>query len=77
MPGRDSYVDAAGFADPRDLADHLIAIARDEAAYQRFFDWKNEPLREDFMALVEREARTPIARLCDRLRMASPGGGAL
>lgn len=77
VPGRDSYIDAARFADPKDLADHLIAIARDDAAYRRFFAWKDEPLREAFMALVEREARTPIARLCDRLRMPSPDGGAL
>jgi Glycosyltransferase family 10 (fucosyltransferase) C-term/Fucosyltransferase, N-terminal len=67
VPGNDCYVDAAQFAEPRDLAAHLIRLGEDEAAYRRLFDWKLQPFRGRFLNLVEREARSPLTRLCDLL----------
>ena len=67
-PGDHCYIDASDFPDPRQLAEHLRAIASDDDRYSRFFEWKHQPLRDGFLKLVETEARSPVERLCELLR---------
>jgi hypothetical protein len=66
-PGDNCFIDVRAFAGPRELADHLLALDRDDDAYARFFDWKRKPYRAEFLAKLETQRRHPIARLCDRL----------
>ncbi|GIY74073.1 glycoprotein 3-alpha-L-fucosyltransferase A [Caerostris extrusa] len=37
---RNSYIDATRFSSPKELAEHLTAIANDSSWYNSFFDWK-------------------------------------
>ncbi|TWS95117.1 glycosyltransferase family 10 domain-containing protein [Reyranella sp. CPCC 100927] len=67
-PGDHCYIDASDFPDPRQLAEHLRAIAGDDERYGRFFDWKQRPLRDSFLKLIETESRSPVERLCALLR---------
>jgi alpha-1,3-fucosyltransferase 10 len=53
VPSRDAYINVRDFPEPRDLARHLDALAADEDAYRRFFDWRKRPLSPDFLALTE------------------------
>ena len=47
-PGDRCFIDAADYADPRALADHLLALSRDDDAYASYFEWKRKPLRRSF-----------------------------
>ncbi len=37
-PGENCFINAAEFDDPRCLAEYLLAVAKDEQLYRRFFD---------------------------------------
>jgi hypothetical protein len=64
-PGDRCYIDATAFSSAEDLADYLMDLDRDEAAYRRFFEWKTQPLRADFLSHLEGPARRvhPFDRL--------------
>lgn len=63
-PGDHCYIDAARFADPRDLAAYLAWLDRTPAEYERFFAWKREPLNQGFTTLITAEETHPLERLC-------------
>ena len=48
-PGENSFVHARDFSSPRELAEYLNHIARDDVAYSRFFDWRRRPLRPSLL----------------------------
>jgi hypothetical protein len=67
-PGERCYINALRFARPQELAEYLLHVAGNPAEYQRYLQWKSEPLREGFsrkLNLVERDA---FYRLADLLR---------
>jgi len=62
-PGNDCFIDATHYPSPRALAEHLLALAADEAAYARYLRWKTEPLRPSFLAMVEEVRHSALCRL--------------
>lgn len=52
-PAKDAFVDAHAFASPEELGRHLLALDRDDAAYQRLHAWRQRPLAELNPAFVE------------------------
>jgi alpha-1,3-fucosyltransferase 10 len=74
-PGPKSYIDATDFASPKDLADYLNALDRDDAAYAAYFAWRQAP-SEAFMQAVRANEENQFARLgrAIRLRMAERAG---
>ncbi|MDQ0394087.1 glycosyltransferase family 10 fucosyltransferase [Labrys monachus] len=72
-PGDRCFIDAADYADPRALADHLLALSRDDDAYASYFEWKRKPLRRNFETLVQEQATSWLARLARRVRTALAG----
>jgi hypothetical protein len=66
-PGGDCYIDASDFAGPRDLAEYLRTLSRDESAYEEYLKWKDQPYRQSFLDLVEGTTEHPFARLARRL----------
>lgn len=66
-PGENCYIDVRDFAGPAQLANHLKALDRDPAAYQRYLAWRNQPLRPAFLADVARSERS-LHKLLDRVR---------
>jgi Glycosyltransferase family 10 (fucosyltransferase) C-term/Fucosyltransferase, N-terminal/Coenzyme PQQ synthesis protein D (PqqD) len=63
-PGDHCFVNAADFADPRALADYLLEVSMDEQAYSRYFAWKEQPFRPNFVRLLEQQQEHPFVRLC-------------
>jgi hypothetical protein len=45
-PGENSFIHARDFSSARELAEYLNRAARDDAAYRRFFDWRQRPPRQ-------------------------------
>jgi hypothetical protein len=62
-PGDHCYIDASRFDAPRELARYLNELARDEAAYSRYLEWRTQPLRKSFVELLDRSAGEPFCRL--------------
>lgn len=62
-PAEDCYIDAADFSGPAELADYLLALDRDEAAYARYLNWRSRPCPASFEALVERNRKPGLERL--------------
>lgn len=67
-PGEQCLIDADEFDGPRALAAHLTALADDPEAYARYLRWKTEPLRPQFLAMVEEIRTSPFARLARLVR---------
>jgi hypothetical protein len=66
-PGDSCHLDVRDFAGPRELADHLNALAADEAAYSEMLAWKRLPLRKEFSSLYNRYSRPLFQRLAEKL----------
>ena len=66
MPSPDSYVDANAMSPP-ELAALLKQLASDESSYQRFFAFKDRPLRPGFTSMAEDSYCHPnvLCRLCE------------
>lgn len=71
-PGDHCYIDAQTFRDPRELAEYLRRLTRDDLEYGSYLAWKSKPLRQEFLDKVERFRQGPFGRLCTLLR--APGG---
>jgi Glycosyltransferase family 10 (fucosyltransferase) C-term/Fucosyltransferase, N-terminal len=67
-PGDHCFINTDEFSDPRDLADYLLALSKDDDAYDAYFDWKKKPFRQSFEALVAKEELHPLTRLCEALK---------
>ena len=67
MPHNHSYIDANSLS-PRQLADHLLALSTNEAAYEAHFAFKAQPLSADFerMTLTSYVHPNVLCRLCER-----------
>ncbi len=63
-----SYIDAADFKSPADLAAHLHHLVRTPDAYAAYLAWRNEPLPERLVALVRRADVAPFPRLVEMIR---------
>lgn len=70
-PGAHSFIFADDFPNAKDLAAHLMMLAapEHEALYQRFFDWKREPLRAEFSAYQRLDWSTLPCRMCRRVAL--------
>lgn len=66
-PGDRCYINTADFPSPRRLAETLRWLAADEAAYQAYLRWKNEPFRPAFLRLLAGTEAHPLTRLARRL----------
>jgi hypothetical protein len=64
-PGDHCYITTDDFATPRHLAEYLNELARDDAAYAKFFEWKQKPFRAEFSRMLEEQAVDFTVRLCD------------
>lgn len=69
-PGERCFINSADFSGPRALADFLLALAADEAAYQDYLAWKRQPLRPELRRIIELQRTHPLCRLCQALRRA-------
>jgi hypothetical protein len=66
-PREDCFINAADFSGPDELAGYLLELDRDELAYARYLNWREQPYAAEFSALCERNRTHPLVRLCKRL----------
>jgi alpha-1,3-fucosyltransferase 10 len=62
-PSPGSYIDAADFASPADLAEHLNRVAGDDRAYARYHAWRARGFAPAFAEHLRRLREPPLARL--------------
>jgi alpha-1,3-fucosyltransferase 10 len=73
-PGPKSYIDAADFRGPKELADYLCHLDQNAAAYGEFFNWRKNPEKR-FLDALEAVAGNPFVRLGRVLRERVESGG--
>lgn len=62
-PGERCFIDTSHYRSPRELADHLLRLDRNEAEYETFLRWKTQPLRPSFLDMKRRFSGDPLDRL--------------
>jgi hypothetical protein len=65
-PGEHCFINAADWS-PTALAEYLIDLAGNDAAYARYMEWKRQPFRERFNALLDLVKTHPFVRLCKKV----------
>lgn len=68
MPGENCFVDVRSYANPLELAQFINRCYDDESLYSQFFEWKKDPLRQEFIERMGRERVNPIIRLCAKVK---------
>ena len=67
-PGDRCFINAADYQNAEHLADHIDHLVKDDASYQRYFDWKKTGLRPGFKADLKSVSVEAFCRLCDILQ---------
>lgn len=67
-PGDHCFINTADFDSPEALAGYLLALDKDDAAYQAYFAWKEKPLRPGFLKMLEEQKTDPFIRLCHKVK---------
>lgn len=65
-PGDNCFVDVRRFEDPKSLANFIRKCYEDEQLYAKFFEWKNQPLRQSFLSKIKEQKEHPLVRLCGK-----------
>ena len=60
-----SYIDAASFGTPAELAAYLRHLAETPRDYERYFAWRSKPLPKALVDRLERAASPPRCRLAE------------
>ena len=71
-PGENCSVDIRNFSSPKELAAFLIEACKNEKIYNKFLQWKKEPLKPEFMKKIEAQRVHPFIRLCHLLHLPPP-----
>ena len=64
-PGERSVIRTADFASPKQLAEYLLYLDRNDTAYREYFSWKRQPLHEGWLRDKAQCAFFAQERLCD------------
>ena len=77
-PSSNCYINATDFAGPRELAAHLLALDRDDEAYEELLSWRSRALLPEFQRLWRAQEENYVNRLLrllsDRRQSATPRG---
>ncbi len=74
-PGDHSFIHAADFSGPKELAEYLLALNEDEKAYSAYHDWRRRPLRPQYRRFIEIQRVHPFSRLCQVVQQQIRLGG--
>ena len=66
-PGEHCFINVDDFASPRALAEYLLSLHVDDAAYKAYFSWKQRPLRPEFCTMLEGQRESRFVRLCRKV----------
>ncbi len=62
-PGEHCFIDVNRFSGPRQLAAHLLELARNETAYGEYLAWRADGVRPEYLAMLDRLTPHPLCRL--------------
>lgn len=62
-PVDDCYINAADFSGPQALADYLLELDRDRAAYEHYLNWRQRRFKPGFKALCRKCPPRPFEKL--------------
>lgn len=74
-PAEHCFIDAADFASPSELAEHLNWLDQHDDAYRAYLAWKASGLSPGFQTLLESLRAPLLCRLCEHLRRTGPRPG--
>eukprot|EP00727_Mastigamoeba_balamuthi_P005853 m51a1_g1888 putative glycosyltransferase 10 family protein (101) ;mRNA; f:720801-721273 len=63
-PSEHSYIDVADFASPKELADFLLMLDRNDTLYERYHSWRRGAWSQRFGDLMLQAYNTVPCRLC-------------
>ncbi|GJM16060.1 MAG: alpha-1,3-fucosyltransferase [Thermodesulfobacteriota bacterium] len=66
-PGENCFIDASKWDNPESLAAYLQELSYNEELYQRYFDWRERPLKKKFLDLLNINLEHAFVRLCNRI----------
>jgi hypothetical protein len=69
-PADHCYINAAKFKKPQELAEFLLALDKDDTAYQAYLAWKGKPLRPGFLKMLDEVREPHLMRLCKAVETA-------
>jgi hypothetical protein len=73
LPGDRCLINTADFREPRELADYLLHLQRDQPAYTEYLAWKTRPFRPAFLSLLATQETPAFERLCRAVRQRRRG----
>ena len=66
-PGDNCFIDVRQFENPQSLARFINACYEDDRLYSKFFEWRNQPLRQSFLKKIEEQKEHPLVCLCRKV----------
>jgi hypothetical protein len=72
LPGNKCIIKTSDFADGAELAGFLLELSADRTRFEEYLSWKKEPLKENFLCLVNSQSVPPLRRLCQNLLEIKP-----
>lgn len=68
VPGEKCFINVADFDSPKALAEHLLELDADKEAYLEYLNWKQKPLRAEFIRFLDDQKLHPFVRLCHKIK---------
>lgn len=66
-PGKHCFINIANFNTPETLAAYLQMLGRDDAAYNEYHQWRQKPLQDNFIRILNEQHEPAFVRLCRKV----------
>lgn len=63
-PGKHSYINANDFGSPRELAEYLDYLDKNDTALEEYFEWKKHPLSPSYLGYIKHTHCDSVCNLC-------------
>lgn len=67
LPADKCIIKVSDFSSAEQLAKYLIELRHDETEYASYLEWKEQPLRDSFLDLIEAGREPSLRRLCRKI----------
>jgi hypothetical protein len=67
-PGEHCFINTADFREPKELAEYLLYLQENDAAYEAYFAWKERPFRPAFLSYLAAQETDAFVRLCQAVQ---------
>lgn len=67
-PGPHCLIRTSDFSGPRTLAEYLLQLDKNNAEYDQYFAWKQQPYTPSFLTLLDQGKEHPFVQLCWKIQ---------